>query len=176
MEDGPASAPARRNDAISKNGGAPRSVAADEQRQFAGNLMEPLPARLALHHSVAAARELMLACRMSFMVVVAPATGKLLGVVLRRTLERRCEARGHDPETCPLVRHVRTDIDFCLEDEPVEDLFGRHPTKISPLRGSDATPEARRRSAIPVIVVDVEKVPVGLLRRPRPAVPTVEKS
>jgi hypothetical protein len=103
----------------------------------------------------------------SFLVVVAPVTGKLLGVVLRRTLERGCESRGHDPESCPLVRHLKTDIDFCMEDERVDEVFGSTPTTISPPGAGRPSPEMRRRNAIPVIVVDESKVPVGLLRRPR---------
>jgi len=137
---------------------------------FAGEAMEPLPARLALHHSVAAARELMYSGGFSFLVVVAPSTGKLLGVVLRRTLERSCETRGHDPDSCPLVRHLKTDIDFCLEGERVDEVFGTAATSID-LRPYDDVDERnadfRRRNAIPVIVVDEYKVPVGLLRRPR---------
>lgn len=138
-----------------------------ENRLLAGDLMDPLPARLALHHSVAAARELMWAAGYSFLVVVAPVTGKLLGVVLRRNLERGCESRGHDPESCPLVRHLFTDIDFAHEDEPVSEIFGEAPTAIAAPPSGRASPEQRRRNAIPVIVVDAEKVPIGFLRRPR---------
>jgi len=145
---------------------------AGDQGRYAARLtveevMKPLPARLALHHSVAAARELMWAFDSSYMVVVAPATGKLLGVVLRRTLERGCESRGHDPEECPLVRHLKTDIDFCLVGERVDEVFGARPTSIPPVRSGRPPPEMRRRNAIPVIVVDEHKIPVGLLLRPR---------
>lgn len=136
---------------------------------FAGEIMDPLPARLALHHSVAAARELMWAAGFSFLVVVAPVTGKLLGVVLRRNLERTCESRGHDPESCPLVRHLFTDIDFAHEGERLHEIFGEAPTALS-ARPYGRSPEQRRRNAIPVIVVDADKVPVGLLRRPRGSV------
>jgi CBS domain-containing protein len=147
-------------------------IAADDMNSspYAGNVMEPLPARLALHHSVAAARELMWAWGFSFLVVVAPVTGKLLGVVLRRTLERSCDSRGHDPESCPLVRHLKTDIDFCMEGERVGEVFGTAPTAIDtapPAETERLDGERRRRNAIPVIVVDEHKVPVGLLRRPR---------
>jgi hypothetical protein len=139
---------------------------------YAGEVMDTLPARLALHHSVAAARELMWAWGFSYLVVVAPVTGKLLGVVLRRALDRGCESRGHDPESCPLVRHLETDIDFCMEGERVDEVFGAAATSIDPTR-ADAGPRPdaarRRRNAIPVIVVDERKVPVGLLRRPRTA-------
>jgi CBS domain-containing protein len=149
-----------------------RDIAADvDPSPYAGHVMDPLPARLALHHSVAAARELMWAWGFSFIVVVAPVTGKLLGVVLRRTLERSCDTRGHDPDSCPLVRHLKTDIDFCMEGERVAEVFGTAPTSIDPApsAGSEKPDgERRRRNAIPVIVVDEQKVPVGLLRRPRP--------
>jgi CBS domain-containing protein len=131
------------------------------------DVMHPLPARLALHHSVAAARELMWAVGYSFLVVVAPVTGKLLGVVLRRELERGCESRGHDPESCPLVRHLNTDVDFCLAGEPVDEVFGTSAVTISPKSSGRPSPETRRRNAIPVVVVDEDKVPVGILKRPR---------
>ena len=116
--------------------------------------MDPLPARLALHHSVAAARELMFALDYRFLVVVAPVTGKFLGVVLRRTLERMCEQRGHDP-------------DFCLETERVDEVFGGQATAIQPPGEGRPAPEVRRRNALPVVVVDDYKVPIGLLRRRR---------
>lgn len=142
-----------------------RPATTDENVSYAGDLMEPLPAHLSLHHSVAAARELMWAFGSSYMVVVAPATGKLLGVVLRRSLERGCESEGHDPESCPLVRHLETDVDFCFEGERVDEVFGPAATDIALQPGRD-TPEMRRRNALPVIVVDEDKVPTGLLRRP----------
>src|SRR5690606_5202917 len=103
------------NGSLNGDGGA----AGQEPSAYAADVMQPLPARLTLQHSVAAARELMEFLDYSFLVVVAPATGKLLGVVLRRSLER-CEARGHDPESCMLLRHVKTDIDFCLESERLD--------------------------------------------------------
>lgn len=142
---------------------------------LAYEVMDPLPARLALHHSVAAARELMWAMDYSFLVVVAPVTGKLLGVVMRRRLERGCEPRGHDPENCPLVRHIQTDIDFCMADERVAEVFGDSPTAIGP-RSGRPSPEMRRRNAIPVIVVDEDKVPIGLLKRPRPMAPATART
>jgi CBS domain-containing protein len=138
-----------------------------EGSPVAAEVMGPLPARLALHHSVAAARELMWAVGYSFLVVVAPVTGKLLGVVLRRELERGCESRGHDSENCPLVRHLNTDVDFCLAGERVDEVFGTSAMAIMP-KTERGTPESRRRNAIPVVVVDEHRVPVGLLRRPRP--------
>ena len=131
----------------------------------AGDVMQPLPARLTLQHSVAAARELMELLEYSFLVVVAPVTGKLLGVVLRRALDR-CETWGHDPDECMLVRHVQTDVDFCLETERLDEVFGKSPASIQP-PGGRASPEVRRRNALPVIVVDEYKVPIGLLTRPR---------
>lgn len=136
------------------------------------DVMQPLPARLTLRHSVAAARELMEVLEYSFLVVVAPATGKLLGVVLRRSLER-CEARGHDPESCMLVQHVKTDIDFCLETETLDEVFGKTPATIAP-PGGRGSPNIRRRNALPVVVVDEYKIPVGLLRRPRPSESSAE--
>ncbi len=151
---------------VAKGPNAPGSPLANGSRLVA-EVMTPLPARLALHHSVAAARELMQVAGFSFLVVVAPTTGKLLGIVLRRTLERECEASGHDPETCPLVRHVETDIDFCLEGETLSEVFGTAPTTLATRAEQPRTPADRRRQAIPVIVVDQDKIPVGLLSRKR---------
>jgi CBS domain-containing protein len=147
--------------------GVPAAEPEDYGDSLVGDVMDPLPARLALSHSVAAARELMYALDYSFLVVVAPVTGKFLGVVLRRTLERLCEQRGHDPESCPLVRHLKTDVDFCLETERVDEVFGGQATAIQPPGEGRPAPEVRRRNALPVVVVDDYKVPIGLLRRPR---------
>ena len=142
----------------------------ESESPLVADVMQPLPARLTLQHSVAAARELMELLEYSFLVVVAPATGKLLGVVLRRSLDR-CEARGHDPESCMLLRHVQTDIDFCMEMERLDEVFGRGVGSITP-PGGRGSPDIRRRNALPVIVVDEYKVPVGLLKRPRPSAST----
>lgn len=149
------------------DGGPADPVTGNGGDSLVGDVMDPLPARLALHHSVAAARELMYALDYSFLVVVAPVTGKFLGVVLRRTLERMCEQRGHDAESCPLVRHVMTDVDFCLETERVDEVFGVGATSIEPRGEGRPPPNVRRRNALPVVVVDDYKVPLGLLRRPR---------
>jgi CBS domain-containing protein len=138
-----------------------------ESAPLAGDVMEPLPARLALHHSVAAARELMWAAGLSYLVVVAPVTGKLLGIALRRVLEKGCESRGHDPEACPLVRHLSTDFDFVFEGEPLDEIFGDAPITLAKPEEGRPSPETRRRNAIPVIVVDEWKMPIGLLKRPR---------
>lgn len=137
------------------------------------DVMRPLPACLTLEHSVIAALEFMDIFEMHFLVVVAPTTGRLLGVVTRRSLERSCERRGHDPESCPLLRHLKTDIDFCLETERLDEVFGRHPAAIAP-PGGRLPAHIRRRNAIPVIVVDEYKIPVGLLKRPPPEAPPPE--
>lgn len=160
----------REGDAVNRAEGENVSAGESGRAPTAGDLMDPLPARLALHHSVAAARELMWAAGVSFLVVVAPATGKLLGVVLRRNLEKGCESRGHDPEVCPLVRHLSTDFDFCHEGELMTEIFGDAATSLAARGEGRPPPEVRRRNAIPVIVVDEVKVPVGLLRRPRGSV------
>ncbi len=157
----------REANGMAGHGAGETGEAVEGRSRLAGEVMDPLPARLALHHSVAAARELMWAVGFSFLVVVAPATGKLLGVALRRNLEKGCESRGHDPESCPLVRHLSTDFDFCHEGESLDEIFGEAPTALSEGREERGSPERRRRNAIPVIVVDERKVPVGLLRRPR---------
>lgn len=127
--------------------------------------MKPLPAVLTLEHSVAAAREFMDAFGIPYLVVVAPSTGRMLGVVVDEALARTCEGEDHDPDDCPLVRHVETDIDFCLDSEKIDEVFGDGPDKI-PYAGAERGDSAHRAD-LPVIVVDEFKVPVGYLERPK---------
>jgi hypothetical protein len=136
-----------------------------ERPKVARDFMKPIPARLSLQHTSALAAELMDAVGQPFLVVVAPVTGKLLGIVRRRALERRCQARGHDPEHCPLVRHLTTDIDFCLESESLSEIFDNRATGAEAVTPRNKNPRERRRLRRPLIVVNESKVPVGLLSR-----------
>lgn len=127
--------------------------------------MQPIPAMLTLEHSVMAACEIMDALDMSFLVIGAPATGRLLGIVVRDALDLSCREEGHDPDDCRLVNHLETDIDFCLESEPIDEVFGDSPASI---RSSDAGASGDQSivAGLPVVVVDEYKLPVGLLSRP----------
>lgn len=99
-----------------------------------------------------------------FSIVVAPETDKLLGVALRTALERACASQGHTPEECPIAQHLKVDIDFCFEGEALEDVLSDRRME----DGYISALERRRRrvrKALPIIVVDEKKVPVGLLYR-----------
>lgn len=131
--------------------------------ETAAEVMRTIPKPATLESTAAEARLRMREEDLEFLPVVAPDSGKLLGVVLRGALERACEANGHDPETCHLVHHLKADIDFCFVQEPVREVLDEG--------GEDYEEEgisARRRRvrrSLPVIVVDAQKIPVGLLAR-----------
>lgn len=128
----------------------------------AADLMQPLPATIALGAKSATARAEMKKQDLSFLVVVAPDTEKLLGVVLRGALERACESNGHEPD-CPIAQHLKTGIDFCFIEERVAEAVGGEPDLSS--METRAARKARLRRSLPVIVVDEQKVPVGYLAR-----------
>lgn len=52
-----------------------------------------------------------------YLPVVAEDTGKLVGVVMRKGLERGCHPMGHDPEGCPIPTHLKTGVEFWFEDD-----------------------------------------------------------
>lgn len=83
--------------------------------------------------------------RLDFLPVVAEDTSKLLGVVLRKGLERGCWGMGHDPNKCSVQNHLKTDVRFSFEDEPLDagmvEVAGREP----------------------VVIVDRQLRPVGIL-------------
>lgn len=98
-----------------------------------------------LDQTAADALEIMRAEDLSFVPVTAPATGKFLGIVLRRALERGCVGMGHDAQKCPLQHHLKTDVRFVFaSDEPDRDAV-------------------RAAASQPVVVVDAALVPVGVL-------------
>lgn len=132
-------------------------------KRTAEEVMQPLPATIPLNSTAAEARERMREEDLPYLVVVAPETEKLLGMVLLNALERACESNGHDPAECPVVQHLKTDIDFCFVEEPIAEAIGREPDL-----ASANTPAGRRtrvRRSLPVVVVDEQKVPVGFLER-----------
>lgn len=129
----------------------------------AAEAMRPVVEPIELGSTTAAARDRMREENRAFLPVVAPGTGKLLGVVLRTAVERACESNGHDPETCPLVHHLKVDIDFCFTEDTVAEVLEGEADF-----GTTASAHARKariRRSLPVIVVDERKVPVGVLVR-----------
>jgi hypothetical protein len=119
---------------------------------------------VALDQTAANARRQMEADDLSFLVVVSPDTDKLLGIVLRSALDLGCQSNGHVPEECPLTQHLKTDIDFCFESDPVEEVLADDLS--GEFQAGLRDRKARLRWSLPVIVVDAQKVPVGLLERP----------
>lgn len=131
--------------------------------ETAAGVMQPLPTTISLDRTAAEARARMREEDLSFLAVVAPETDKLMGVVLLGALERACASNGHNPEDCPLVLHLKTDIDFCFAGDRVAEVVGQDevPAPAETLAGR----KARVRRALPVLVVDEQKIPVGYLER-----------
>jgi CBS domain-containing protein len=130
----------------------------------AAEAMTPIPELLGLGTTAAEARRRMATLDLPFMIVVAPATRKLLGAVLRTALERACVANGHDPEVCPIAQHLKADIDFCFAGETLDEVLHDPDGE---MEGASARHQRRRRvrQSLPVVVVDEHKVPCGLLHR-----------
>jgi CBS domain-containing protein len=143
-----------------RKGMTPRTMAA----MTAAETMAPIPELLGLRTTAAEARRRMEALDLPFMIVVAPATRKLLGAVLRTALERACGTNGHDPEECPVARHLEADIDFCFAGETLDEVLHDPDDGMD---GASALQQRRRRvrQSLPVVVVDEHKVPCGLLHR-----------
>lgn len=91
------------------------------------------------------ALKLMKAEATDFVPVTEVASGKLVGVVLRKAVERGCWGMGHDPERCPIDKHLKTEVRFCFESD-----------------GPDAVLEAAVAEG-PVVVVDSALMPIGIL-------------
>jgi hypothetical protein len=92
------------------------------------------------------ALDIMNADRLDFLPVVAEDTGKLLGVVMRKGIERGCWGMGHDPDRCAMQNHLKTGVRFAFDDEPLD-------------------PGTLRAAASePVVVVDRQLRPVGIVR------------
>lgn len=132
-------------------------------QQTAMEAMQAMPEPISLTSTAAEARDRMSDEDLSFLTVVSPETTKLLGVVLAGALERACEMNGHDPERCPLIQHLKADVDFCFAGEHVEEVLSTLDTPV-PAAGRAAR-KARVRKSLPVIVVDEQKVPLGYLAR-----------
>jgi CBS-domain-containing membrane protein len=130
----------------------------------AREIMQPLPFAVTPQTLAAAALEVMRREDVQFLPVVAADSERFLGVVLRRALELGCANIGHWESECAVVSHLKVDVDFCLQSELVDEVLqdtstaeehaaGRHNSRI------------RTRLRLPVIVVDENKVPVGMIER-----------
>lgn len=129
----------------------------------AAEAMKPLSEPIRSDSTASAARQRMTHEDLSFLVVVSAETEEMLGVVLRGALERACEANGHDPASCPLSLHVKTDVDVCFAGDRTEEALARvH--EPSP-QGGAAARRARARRRLPVLVVSEQNVPLGYLER-----------
>lgn len=107
--------------------------------------VRPLGATVHVSQTTAEALDVMDDEGMDFVPITSADNGKLLGVVLRRAVERGCLGMGHRAETCIIQNHLKTGIPFCFESEQ---------------------PDLEMRSAAskgPVVVVDATLVPVGVL-------------
>lgn len=124
-----------------------------EQKRGAGkggidrSRVRPIPVVVEIQDTTGRALDIMNADGLDFLPVVAEQTGKLLGVVLRKGIERGCWGMGHDPDICPMQNHLKTGIQFAFEDEPLD----------------PSTVEIAARE--PVVVVDRQLRPVGILLR-----------
>ncbi|MEX2570974.1 MAG: CBS domain-containing protein [Gemmatimonadota bacterium] len=132
-------------------------------KEAVADTMVAIPQPITFACTAAEARLRMREEDLEFLPVVDADNGKLLGMVLRGALERACEANGHDPETCHLVNHLKTDVDFCFVQEPVRGVLDVE-EEAGEKEGLHAS-RRRVRQSLPVIVVDPQKVPVGLLVR-----------
>lgn len=81
-----------------------------------------------------------------YLPVVAEDTGKLVGVVMRKGLERGCWGMGHDLARCRIQSHLKTDVEFWFEDDPLDE---------------GALEKAKEE---PVVVVDRDLKPVAIIQ------------
>lgn len=66
----------------------------------------PIPAR----STVSGALRLMAAKRTDVLPVIEDETGQVLGIVLRRALERGCLKMGHKPDECVVAEHTMREV------------------------------------------------------------------
>lgn len=99
-----------------------------------GNRVRPVSEVAELGGVAARALEVIQREDLPYLPVVAEATGKLVGVVMRKGLERGCHPMGHDPERCPIPTHLEAGVEFWFEDqeldEEVLELANREPLVI----------------------------------------------
>jgi CBS domain containing-hemolysin-like protein len=131
---------------------------------MAKEIMQPLPPSVTPQTLASEALDAMRRENSAFLPVVAPDSERFLGVVLRRALERGCVAMSHREAECLVLHHVKADVDFCFRDEVAEEVM----TDRADGEGSSADRRGVRARAalrLPVIVVDEQKVPIGMIER-----------
>lgn len=82
---------------------------------------------------------------LQYLPVVAEDTGKLVGVVMRKGLERGCWGMGHDLDRCRIHHHLKTDVEFWFEDDPLDE---------------SALEKANQE---PIVIVDRDLKPVAIV-------------
>lgn len=88
---------------------------------------------------------------LQYLPVVAEDTSKLVGVVMRKGLERGCWGMGHDSDRCRIHHHLKTDVEFWFEDDPLDE---------------GALEKANHE---PIVVVDRDLKPVAIVQAERAA-------
>lgn len=81
-----------------------------------------------------------------YLPVVAEGTDKLVGVVMRKGLELGCRGMRHDPESCPMEKHLKTGVEFWFDDDPLDD---------------GVVEKAKKE---PVVVVNRDLRPLGIVK------------
>jgi CBS-domain-containing membrane protein len=127
------------------------------------DLMQPLPPTVTTRTSAAEALAIMQREDAAFLPVVIADTDRFAGVVLRRALERGCVGMGHREARCLVLNHLKADVEFCLIDEPAEPALRDDARRKEP--GDSLPVRARNRWRLPIIVVDEQKVPIGMVER-----------
>jgi CBS domain-containing protein len=130
----------------------------------AREIMQPLPCAVTPRTLAAEALEVMRREDAHILPVVAADSERFLGVVLRRALELGCANVGHREAECAVVSHLKADVDFCLHSEQADEVLQDTSTADEHAEGR-LNSRTRTRLRLPVIVVDENKVPVGMIER-----------
>lgn len=111
--------------------------------------VRPVPATVEIGGVTGVALDIIRREDLHYLPVVAEDTGKLVGVVMRKGLERGCWGMGHDPDRCPIQNHLKTDVEFWFEDDPLDEA---------------ALEKAKRE---PIVVVDRDLKPLAIVQGER---------
>lgn len=92
------------------------------------------------------ALEILEKAELPFLPVRGKDSGRCVGVVLRKALVNGCRGMGHDPDGCPVSRHLYTNIDRVRQ----QDAFGS---------GGEDESAGRR----PTVLVDEDGAPTSIV-------------
>ncbi len=114
------------------------TVAMEETRldgsELAADRVRPVPEVVEITDVAARALDVIQGEDLPYLPVVARDTGKLVGVVMRKGLERGCRPMGHDPQRCPVPTHLKTGVEFWFEDQELDgnvlELANREPVVV----------------------------------------------